>query len=136
MAQRKAVTKQMARRYSKASKAEKGRMLDELCALTGWTRRHARRSLRLDCDNGSEFINMHLYRYCTERMVHADGSRLIRGNQQKRDGVALAEHERAVFSGRPSVDGDKAPRTPARAGDSEQSPSSHAERDVVRTDDR
>jgi hypothetical protein len=35
----------MARRYVKAPKAEKGRMLDELCALTGWTRRHARRAL-------------------------------------------------------------------------------------------
>jgi hypothetical protein len=45
MAERRAVTKQMARRYRKASKALKGRMLDELCALTGWTRRHARRTL-------------------------------------------------------------------------------------------
>jgi hypothetical protein len=45
MAERKAITKQMARRYVKASKSEKGRMLDELCALTGWSRRHARRSL-------------------------------------------------------------------------------------------
>jgi hypothetical protein len=45
MAQRKAVTKQMARRYQKGTKTEKGRMLDELCALTGWTRRHARRAL-------------------------------------------------------------------------------------------
>lgn len=45
MAERKAVTKTMARRYSKATKAEKGAMLDELCALTGWTRRHARRAL-------------------------------------------------------------------------------------------
>ncbi len=45
MAERKAVTKQMARRYQKVSKGEKGRMLDELCALTGWTRRHARRAL-------------------------------------------------------------------------------------------
>jgi hypothetical protein len=45
MAERKAVTKQMARRYQGASKAEKGKMLDELCALTGWTRRHARRAL-------------------------------------------------------------------------------------------
>ena len=45
MAERRAITKQMARRYVKASKTEKGRMLDELCALTGWTRRHARRAL-------------------------------------------------------------------------------------------
>lgn len=45
MAERRAVTKQMARRYRRASKSEKGTMLDELCALTGWTRRHARRAL-------------------------------------------------------------------------------------------
>jgi hypothetical protein len=45
MAERRAVTKQMARRYRGGSKTEKGRMLDELCALTGWTRRHARRAL-------------------------------------------------------------------------------------------
>jgi len=45
MAERKAVTKQMAGRYARASKVEKGRILDELCALTGWTRRHARRAL-------------------------------------------------------------------------------------------
>jgi hypothetical protein len=45
MAERKAVTKQMARRYAKASRKDKGVMLDELCALTGWTRRHARRAL-------------------------------------------------------------------------------------------
>jgi hypothetical protein len=45
MAERKAVTRQMATRYRKGSKAEKGRVLDELCALTGWTRRHARRAL-------------------------------------------------------------------------------------------
>jgi hypothetical protein len=46
MAERKAITKQMARRYAKASKAEKGRMLDELCALMGWSRRHGRRALQ------------------------------------------------------------------------------------------
>lgn len=45
MAERKAVTKQMAKRYAKASKKQKGVMLDELCALTGWSRRHARRAL-------------------------------------------------------------------------------------------
>ncbi len=45
MTERKAVTKQMAKRYARASKGEKSRMLDELCELTGWTRRHARRAL-------------------------------------------------------------------------------------------
>ncbi len=45
MAERKAVTKQMAKRYGRATRKEKGVMLDELCALTGWTRRQARRAL-------------------------------------------------------------------------------------------
>ncbi len=45
MAERKAVTRQMTKRYGRSSKKEKGRMLDELCALTGWSRRHARRAL-------------------------------------------------------------------------------------------
>jgi hypothetical protein len=45
MAERRAVTKQMVKRYVGATKGEKGLMLDELCALTGWTRRHARRAL-------------------------------------------------------------------------------------------
>ena len=44
MAERRAVTKQMTRRYARAAKRDKGRMLDELCALTGWTRRHAVRA--------------------------------------------------------------------------------------------
>ena len=45
MVERKAVTMQMAKRYQKATKTEKGRMLDELCPLTGWTRRHAIRAI-------------------------------------------------------------------------------------------
>src|SRR5436309_1713751 len=45
MAERKAVTNQMARRYEQASRKDKGPILDELCELTGWTRRHARRAL-------------------------------------------------------------------------------------------
>lgn len=45
MAERKAVTRQMAIRYAKATKSQKGLILDELCALTSWTRRHARRKL-------------------------------------------------------------------------------------------
>jgi hypothetical protein len=43
--QRKAATRQMARHYERASKKEKGRVLDELCALTWWTRRYAIRAL-------------------------------------------------------------------------------------------
>jgi hypothetical protein len=46
MAERKAVTMQMIKRYPNVSRTEKGRMLDELCELTGWTRRHARRALQ------------------------------------------------------------------------------------------
>ncbi len=53
MAQRKAVTKEMAKRYGRASKSDKGRMLDELCALTGLSRRHARRAL-VDAVRGIE----------------------------------------------------------------------------------
>jgi hypothetical protein len=45
MAERKAVTRQMARRYARAAKKQKTAMLDELCELTGWTRRHAGRAL-------------------------------------------------------------------------------------------
>jgi hypothetical protein len=45
MSQRKAVTKVIATRYLRVSKVEKGRILDELCATTGWHRSHARTAL-------------------------------------------------------------------------------------------
>lgn len=46
MVERKAVTKETAARYRRSSKKGKGLILDELCALTGWNRDHARRALR------------------------------------------------------------------------------------------
>ncbi|MGV8082889.1 MAG: transposase family protein [Coriobacteriia bacterium] len=48
MSEKKSVTREMRRRYKKASKSERGRMLDELTALTGWTRSYAARALRTE----------------------------------------------------------------------------------------
>lgn len=45
MGQRQAVTRTIATRYRRAGKADKGAILDELCATTGWHRNHARKAL-------------------------------------------------------------------------------------------
>jgi hypothetical protein len=45
MGQRKAVTKAIATPYRRACRADKGLLLDELCATTGWHRNHARKAL-------------------------------------------------------------------------------------------
>lgn len=46
MAQRDAVSRQVAVRYRDASRGDKSRILDELCATTEWHRDHARKALR------------------------------------------------------------------------------------------
>ena len=47
MAQRKAITREMASRYRRASKRQKAAMLDEFVELHGCTRHHARWLLRM-----------------------------------------------------------------------------------------
>lgn len=46
MSQRKAVTKTIATRYKRSKRGAKKIILDELCAITGWHRDHARKALR------------------------------------------------------------------------------------------
>ncbi|MHB1474318.1 MAG: hypothetical protein ACYCV4_11995 [Dermatophilaceae bacterium] len=45
MATRHEITKKYAKEYERASKKDKGRMLDELVAVTGWSRANARRAI-------------------------------------------------------------------------------------------
>ena len=46
LAERRAVTRTIAIRYGRADKRGKGKVLDELCATTGWHRNHARKALK------------------------------------------------------------------------------------------
>ncbi len=46
LAQRRAITEAAATRYQLAGKRGKSRILDELCANTGWHRNHARKALK------------------------------------------------------------------------------------------
>ena len=46
MAARREITKKYAKAYGQASKKQKGRLLDELCSATGWSRDNARRAIR------------------------------------------------------------------------------------------
>ena len=47
MSARREVTAAVAERYRSAGRAEKGRVLDELCKVAGWHRKHAVRALAL-----------------------------------------------------------------------------------------
>lgn len=47
------ITSALAERYRAGGRLEKGRILDELCAVTGWHRKHAIRALSVDGASGS-----------------------------------------------------------------------------------
>lgn len=47
MSERRAVTKTIATRYARSDRGAKKIILDEVCAMTGWHRDHARKALRL-----------------------------------------------------------------------------------------
>ena len=47
MEQRKAITRAQLAKWPKATRAEKGAILDAVCAVTGWHRDHARKAIRL-----------------------------------------------------------------------------------------
>lgn len=48
MGARREITAAVVDRYRSAGRADKGRILDELCAVTGWHRKHAVRALAID----------------------------------------------------------------------------------------
>lgn len=40
------ITKKFAKQYQAATKKDKGKLLDEVCSITGWSRDNARRQLK------------------------------------------------------------------------------------------
>ena len=56
MAARREITKKYALAYQRASKKDKGRLLDELVAVTGWSRANARRAVGTAARHRAEHV--------------------------------------------------------------------------------
>jgi hypothetical protein len=82
-------------RYRRADRATKQKMLNEFGANTGYHRKYALRLLNLpsrllgiDTDNGSEFLNWHVGRWCARRQIQ-----FTRGRPYKKDDNAHIEQK-------------------------------------------
>jgi hypothetical protein len=75
--EKRSATKVTAPGYQKATKKQKGIILEEFAALTD---RLPFNLLGIDSDNGSEFINDQLYRYCGAEKITFTRARSYRKN--------------------------------------------------------
>ena len=63
MAARREVASAVVGRYRSAGPTEQGRILEELCAVTGWHRKHALRVLAEHCSNKARLPRQRRRRY-------------------------------------------------------------------------
>jgi hypothetical protein len=75
MGARREVVSAVTERYQSVKRAEKGRILDALCATTGWHRKHAVRALRRHPDRGPIARGCGRLGLCRARPAHSPSHR-------------------------------------------------------------